>query len=96
MKSKVDKLDGDQLKPIPVFFFEKLNNVVEKEVVKKAEFNESVEKVNTNDTSKFVKKTDYNANAKIKDIEYKIPSVTNLATTLLFAQLKTSYQTLVT
>ena len=38
-----------------------------------------VEKVNATDTNKLVKKADYNA--QIKDIEDKIPFITNLATT---------------
>ena len=38
-----------------------------------------VKKVNAIDTSGLNKKTDYNA--KIKDINDKIPSITNLATT---------------
>ena len=42
-------------------------------------YDELVKKVNAIDTSKFVNKTDYDA--KNKDIEDKIPSVTNLATT---------------
>ena len=38
-----------------------------------------VKKVNAIDTSGLVKRTDYNA--KIKDIEEKVPDITNLATT---------------
>ena len=38
-----------------------------------------VKKVNSVETNKLVKKTDYNA--KIQDIEDKIPSITGLATT---------------
>ena len=40
---------------------------------------ELVKKVNAIDTSKLVNKTDYNS--KIKNIEDKTPSITNLATT---------------
>ena len=38
-----------------------------------------LKKVNAIDTSKLVSKTEYNA--KIKDIEDKIPSIINIATT---------------
>ena len=42
-------------------------------------YDELIKKVNAIDTSKLVNTKDYNA--KIKDIEAKIPSVINLATT---------------
>ena len=45
---------------------------------KKDLYHELVEKVNVIDTSKHFSKTDYNA--EIKDIEDKIPSITNLVT----------------
>ena len=56
LKSEVDKLDIDKLKPVPTDL-SKLSNVVKNDVVKK---------------------TDYNA--KIADIEGKIPDISNLAT----------------
>ena len=65
----------------------KLIDVVKYDVVKKTEYDKfkKVGKVNNidtmiqiNDTSGFVKKTDYNA--KITDIECKIPDVSGLAT----------------
>ena len=65
MKSKADELDIEKLRHAPVD-------------LKKSSFVEE-KKFTTIDTSKFVDKTNYNA--KIKDIEYKIPSITNLATT---------------
>ena len=43
-------------------------------------YDEFVKKVNAIDTSKLVNKTDYDA--KIKDIEDKIPSIYNLTTTV--------------
>ena len=43
-------------------------------------YDEFVKKVNAIDTSKHVNKTDYDA--KIKDIEDKIPSIYNLTTTV--------------
>ena len=48
------------------------------EVVKKTVYDELVKKVNATDTSKRVNKTGYNA--KIQNIEDKIPSITNLPT----------------
>ena len=45
-----------------------------------------VKKVNASDTSKLVNKTDYDA--KIKDIEDKIPSITNSATTTALPHVK--------
>ena len=45
-----------------------------------------VKKVNASDTSKLVNKTDYDA--KIKDIEDKISSITNSATTTALPDVK--------
>ena len=55
----------------------KLSNNV-KNVVKKADYNELVTKVDNIYTSGLVKKTDYNT--KITEIEGKIPDISNLAT----------------
>ena len=57
LKSEVDKLDVDKLKPIPTDL-SKLSNVVKNDVVKKTDYNKLVIKVNDIDTSGFVKKTD--------------------------------------
>ena len=54
MKNKVDKLDVDKLKPVPVDL-KKISNVVENDVVKKAVYDELVEKAFI-DTSALVKK----------------------------------------
>ena len=54
MKNKVDKLDVDKLKPVPVDL-KKISNVVENDVVKKAVYDELVEKAFI-DTSDLVKK----------------------------------------
>ena len=53
MKSNIDKLDVDKLKPVPVDL-KKISNVVENDVVKKAVYDELVEKVFI-DTSDLVK-----------------------------------------
>ena len=65
MKSKVDKLDVDELLTVPVNL-SKLSNAVKNDVVKNNVYN-----------------------AKIKNIEYKIPGITNLAfKTTLNAKIK--------
>ena len=72
LKSKVDKLDIGKLETTPVDL-SKLSNVVKNDVIKKAEYNELVKKVNnisTTGTSNLLKKTDYNT--KIREIEKKI------------------------
>ena len=73
LKTEVDKLDIDKLVPVPVDLI-KLSDVVKNNVVKKTDYDELVTKVNNNDTSDFVLKTNYNAD-KIK-LENKIPDVT--------------------
>ena len=70
LKSEVDKLDVNKLKPIPKDL-SKLSDVVKNDVVKKTEYNKLVAKVDNIDTSGLVKKTDYNT--KITEIEDKIP-----------------------
>ena len=55
LKSEVDKLDIDKLKPLP----------------------DDVSKLSNTVTNEVVKKTDYNA--KITEIENKIPDISNLA-----------------
>ena len=62
-------------------------------LLKKTGYNELLKKVNVIDTRKLFDKTDYNA--KIKDIEDKIPSFTNLTANSALTALKTRYQTLV-
>ena len=61
MKSKVDKVDVDELVPVPVDL-SNLNDVVKNHVVKKDLYN-----------------------AKIKNIENKIPDITNLLLILLLS-----------
>ena len=77
LKSEVNKLDIDKLKPVPTDL-SKLSNVVKNDVVKKADYNKLVTKVDNIDTSGLVKKTD--CNTKITEIEGKIPDISNLAT----------------
>ena len=71
LKTKVDKLYVDKLKPVPTNL-NKLSDMVEKEVVKKMCVMNWLKNLML---LILVHKTDYIA--KIKDIEDKIPSVTN-------------------
>ena len=57
LKSEVDKLDVNKLKPIPTDL-SKLSDVVKNDVVKKTDYNKLVAKVDNIDTSGLVKKTD--------------------------------------
>ena len=59
LKSEVDKLEIDKLKPVPTYL-SKLSNVVKNDVVKKADYNKLVTKVDNTDTSGLVKKNDCN------------------------------------
>ena len=55
LKSEVDKLDIDKLRPVPNDLA-KLSNVMKNDVAKKTEYNKLVSKVNSIDTSNFVKR----------------------------------------
>ena len=58
LKTEVDELDIDKLKPVPNDLA-KLSNVVKSDVVKKIEYDKSVAKVNNIDSRGFVLKTTY-------------------------------------
>ena len=60
LKTEIDKLDIDKLVPVPVDL-SKLSDVVKNDVIKKAEYNKLVNKVNNIDTSRFILKTKYDA-----------------------------------
>ena len=75
---KVDKLDVFKLKLFPNDL-KNLGYLVDKEVVKKDEYDKLVKKVNVIDTSRLVKKTDFHA--KINEIKGEIPSISGLAAT---------------
>ena len=75
LNTEVDKLDIDKLAPVPVDL-SKLSDVVKNDVIKKAEYNKLVNKVNNIDTSRFILKTKYDAD-KI-ELEKKIPDTSNL------------------
>ena len=75
LKTEVDKLDIDKLKPVPTDL-RKLSDVVKDNVVKKTDYNKLVTEVNNIDTSGLVKETD--DNTKITEIEGKIPDTSVL------------------
>ena len=60
LKTEVDKLDTDKLKPVPVDL-SKLYHIIKNDVVKKTVYNKLVAKVNNVDSSRFVLKTKYKA-----------------------------------
>ena len=97
LKTEIDKLDIDKLVPVPVDL-SKLSDVVKNDVIKKAEYNKLVNKVNNIDTSRFILKTKYDAD-KI-ELEKKIPDTSNLIENqtiiLNLVKYKTEYQVLVT
>ena len=76
LKTKVDKLDIDKLRALPNDV-SKLSNVVTNEVVKKNTCDKLVAKVNNIDTSRFILKTEYDAD-KTK-LENNIPDTSGLA-----------------
>ena len=77
LKTEVDKLDINKLKPIPEGL-SKLSNLVQNDVAKKTVYNKLVAKVDNVDTSDFVLKTKYNTDKT--ELENKIPDISNLAT----------------
>ena len=80
MKSKVDKLDGDKLVPIPVDL-SKLSDVVKNDVVKKDVYNAKIKNVEDKILDITNLATNTTLNAKINEVKNKIASITNLATT---------------
>ena len=93
LRTEVDKLDIDKLAPVPADV-SKLSDVVKNYVVKKTVSDKLVAKVNNIETSDFVLKSKYNTDktelekkipyflkeAKLTELENKIPDITNLAT----------------
>ena len=75
LKNKVDKLDIDKLGPVHVDL-SKLSDVVKSDVIKKAEHNKLVPKVNGIDTSRFILKTKYDADKL--ELENKISDISGL------------------
>ena len=84
LKTKVDKIDFDKLKTVPVDLAE-FCNVVKNDVVKNTEYNKLVTKVDNIDTTGFVLITTYDTDKsdvekKISDADRKIPDTGDLAT----------------
>ena len=75
LKTEVDKLDIDKLKPVPTDL-SKVRDAVKNDVVKKADYNKLVTRVDNIDTSGLVKKTD--CNTKITEIKGKILDTSGL------------------
>ena len=75
LKAEIDKLGIDKLVPVPVDL-SKLSDAVKNDVIKKAEYNKLVNKVNNINTGRFILKTKYDAD-KI-ELEKKIPDTSNL------------------
>ena len=67
-----------ELKTNLVSLKREVNKLVKNDVVKKADYNKLVTKVDNMDTNGLLKKTDYNT--KTTEIEGKIPDISNLAT----------------
>ena len=86
LKTEVDKLDIDKLKPVPTDL-SKLSNVVKNDVVKKTDYNKLATKVDNIDTSGFVLKTKYDTDKS--ELENKIPDTSGLVK-------KTDYKTKIT
>ena len=84
LKTEVDKIDVDKLKTTPADLA-KLSNVVKNDVVKKTDYNTLKNKVDANDTLKFVSRTKFTTDTnalddKIDKVEKKIPDISGLAT----------------
>ena len=82
LKTEVDKLDNNKLTSVPIDLA-KLSYVVKNDVVKKAEYDKLVNKVNGIDNTNFVLKTKYEKDGsdfedKINKIEKKIPDISDL------------------
>ena len=84
IKTKVDKLDIDELVTVPLDL-SKLSNLVKNEVVKKTEYNANIKNIQDKipDISNLA--TKINLNTKINEVKNEIPSITGLATTALTA-----------
>ena len=85
LKTEADKLDIDNLVPVPVNL-SKLSDVLKNDVVKKTVYDRLVAKVNNIDTSDFVLKTNYHTDKT--ELEKKIPDVIDFVKEANFTELK--------
>ena len=72
LKTKVDKIDTDKLKTVPVDLA-KLSNVVKNDVIKKTKYDKLVAKVSGIDNTNFVSRTKYEKDGS--DFEDKINKI---------------------
>ena len=78
LKAEVDKLDTDKLKSVPTNLSNLKSKVDKLDIVKLETTPVDLSKLSNVVKNEVVKKTEYNA--KIKNIEDKIPDITKLAT----------------
>ena len=84
LKTEADKLDIDNLGPVPVGL-SKLSNVVKNDVVNKTAYDKLVAKINNVDANDFVLKTKYSTDKTV--LEKKIPNVTDFVKKVNFTEL---------
>ena len=84
LKTEADKLDIDNLGPVPVDL-SKLSDAVKNDVVKKTAYDKLVAKVNNVDANDFVLRTKYNTDKTV--LEKKIPNVTDFVKKVNFTEL---------
>ena len=111
LKTEVDKLDIDELAPVPVDL-SKLSDGVKNDVVKKAAYDKLAAKVNNIDTSDFALKskhqtdkielenkitnvTNFVKKTKLTELENKIPDVSNKAIKTALTAVENKYLVLV-
>ena len=93
LKAEVDKIDTDKLKVVPIDL-RKLKSKVDKlDVDKLAPVPVDLSELSNVLKNDVLKKDVYNG--KIKNIEYEIPDITNLATTTALTAVENKYLTLV-
>ena len=80
LKSKVDKLDLNNLVRVPVDL-SKLSHVVKNDVVKKDVYNAKIKNIENKTADITSLTTNASLKAKINEVKSEIPSITNLATT---------------
>ena len=80
LKTKVGKLDTDQLIAIPIDL-SKLSNLVKNEVAKKTEYDAKIKNIEDKILDIRILATKSNLNTKTNEVKNKIPSITGLATT---------------
>ena len=79
LKSKVDKLDGDKVVPVPVDL-SKLSEVIKNDVIKKDAYDANIKKIEIEIPNVANFATNGYLSANIYEVKGEIPCVTNLAT----------------